>query len=235
MNCQQIEKLIITNVYGSLSHEEDPALKEHLSRCLKCRSRWEKTRSLRKQAVRIVSVALPDPENSWEVIAERLSSRHRMSVFRLKWRWVPAVGALLFIFATGFFFGRRLLISPSPSQTAWPSNLSARSLETYADFLQPVLVNFVNQDGVQSSSSLRRLERRIVSDLLGRTRLLKSLIPDNSSSALRELLQDLEFILTAMDNLEPGDKDTARHLAGLILDNEVSLRLRQFIENQMEM
>jgi len=79
---------------------------------------------------------------------------------------------------------------------------------------------------------VRGLEQRIVSDLLDRTRLFKSLIPQDASPALRELLQDLELILTAIDNLEPGDRDTARHLVGLIREKDVSLRLQQLIRTQ---
>jgi hypothetical protein len=138
----------------------------------------------------------------------------------------------MIVFAAGFFFGRRLLIVPPASQVPLPLSLSEISLENYADFLQPVLVNFSNQDSAQNPKSLRRLERRIVSDLLNRTRLLKSFIPENGNPVLRELLEDLEFILTALDNLEPGDRDSARQLAGLIRDNEVSLRLRQLIMTQ---
>jgi hypothetical protein len=113
-----------------------------------------------------------------------------------------------------------------------PLDFSAGSLESYADYLQPVLVDFLNRNGVENPESMRQLEQHIVSDLLVRTRLLKSLIPEDESPLLKDLFQDLEFILTAMDNLEAGDSDTARHLVGLIRDKEVSFRLRQLIRTQ---
>ena len=232
MNCQQAEKMIITAVYGTLNNEEELVLKEHLSQCRECTRRWEQTASLRKQDDRNSGIPLPDPDRSWGVIADRLSKRRRIRPYRHNWRWAPAAAALMIVFAAGFFFGRRLLIVPPASQVPLPLSLSEISLENYADFLQPVLVNFSNQDSAQNPKSLRRLERRIVSDLLNRTRLLKSFIPENGNPVLRELLQDLEFILTAMDNLEPGDRDTARNLAGLIRNNDVSLRLRQLIMTQ---
>lgn len=232
MNCQQTETMIVISVYGTLSEEEESMLKEHLSRCRECARRWKKTAPLREKTGKITQVPLPDPDRSWAVIAERLSKGRRMPVSRKKWRWAPAAAALLIVFAAGFFFGRRLLFVSPGQRMSLPLSLSEVSLETYADFLQPVLVNFINQGGIQNSASMKRLEQRIISDLLYRTRLLKSLIPENGGSSLRELLQDLEFILTAMDNLEPGDKDTARHLAGLIRDKEVPLRLRQLVESQ---
>lgn len=232
MNCQQAEKSMTIAVYGTLNEKQESDLKKHLSQCRDCARRWEQTAPLREGADQITRVPLPDPDRSWGKIAERLSRGRRIPAWRRNWRWAPAAAALLIVFAAGFFFGRRLLIVPPVSQTALPLNLSAVSLETYSDFLQPVLVNFSNLDSAENPKSLRRLERRIVSDLLNRTRLFKSLIPEEGSPALRELLEELEFILTALDNLESVDRDSARQLAGLIRDNGVSLRLRQFIMTQ---
>ena len=232
MKCKEAEKIMTIAVYGTLKQDQLTGLEKHLSRCHSCQRRWERTAPQREGEDLITRVPLPDPDRSWGKVAERLSRGHRMRRRRRNWRWAPAAALLLVVFAVGFFFGRRLLLVPPASRMPWPAELSEISLEEYADFLQPVLVNFSNRNGVTNPAAVKRLERRIVSDLLARTRLLKSLIPEEGGSALWELLQDLEFILTAMDNLEPGDKDTASHLAELIRDNEVSLRLRQLIKTR---
>jgi len=232
MNCQETEKMMTIAVYGTLNEEQLSALEEHLSRCQSCQRRWERTAPLRERADRITRVPVPDPDRSWDIIAGRLSRGRRTRARRRSWRWVPAGATLLVIFAAGFYFGRRLLLVPSVSRMPWPTELSEISLEAYVDFLQPVLINFSNRGAVQDPAAMKRLERRIVSDLLARTRLFKSLIPEEDGSALWQLLQDLEFILTAMDNLESGDMDAASHLAELIRDNEVSLRLRQLIKTR---
>jgi hypothetical protein len=232
MNCQQAEKQITIAVFGKLNENQESELSEHLSQCAECRHRWEQTAPWRRQENRITRVHLPDPDRSWTTISERLSNRSRKPGPGKIWRLVPATAVLMIVFFVGLFFGRRLFFTPPDSQMPWPMALSEVSLETYAEFLQPILVNFSNQDGVKNPAVLRRLESRIISDLLAQTRLLKSLVTEDVNTALRELLQDLEFILTAMDNLEPGDTEASRHLAGMIRDNEVSLRVHQLIRNQ---
>jgi hypothetical protein len=232
MNCKQSERAMIVSVFGTPREEERTALKEHLSRCRKCARRWEQTRDLRKKTDRIPSFSPPDPDRSWTVISHHLSQRRRLPYRRRNWMWAPAAAALLIVFVAGFFFGRRLFLVPPAALTQASLDLSEVSFESYADYLQPVLVDFLNRNGVQNPESVRGLEQRIVSDLLDRTRLFKSLIPEDGSPALGELLQDLELILTAIDNLEPGDRDTARHLAGLIREKDVSLRLQQLIRTQ---
>jgi hypothetical protein len=232
MNCHQAKNAMVIAVYATLKEEEENALKEHISRCRKCAQRWEQTAHLRKKADKTASFPVPDSDQSWAVIAERLSKSRRLPVRRPSWKWAPAAAVLLLVFAAGFFLGRRMFFVQPGALMQTPSDLSAASLESYADNLQPVLVDFLNRNGVQNPESMRQLERRIVSDLLDRTRLLKSLIPEGGSPLLKELFQDLEFILTAMDNLESGDSDTARHLVGLIREKEVSFRLHQLIRTQ---
>jgi hypothetical protein len=233
MNCRQAKNAMIVAVFGTLKEEEENALKAHISRCRKCARRWERTVHLRKRTGRIPVFPVPDPDRSWAVISERLSKRRRLPARKRQWQWVPAVAVLLLVFAAGLFIGRRAFLAPpAASIQPPPLELSAASLESYADNLQPVLVDFLNRNGVRNPESMRRLEHRIISDLLERTRLLKSLIQENGSPVLQELFQDLEFVLTAMDNLEAGDSDTARHLVGLIRDKEVSFRLRQLIRTQ---
>jgi len=232
MNCKQAEHLMTISVYATPTEEEKAALAAHLNLCRRCRLRWEKTASLREETHRTFSVDRPDPDRSWAVIARRLSGKRQIFNPRMIRTLVSAAAILLVVFITGIFFGRRLFLVLPASTAARPILLSEASLESYADFLQPVLVNFINSDREENSRSLQRLERSIVSDLLDRTRQLRSLLPENGGSALQDLLQDLDFILTAMDNLEPGDEETARHLAGLIKDKEVSFRLHQLIRIQ---
>ncbi len=231
MNCKQSERAMIVAVFGTLKEEEGTAVEEHVSRCRKCERRWEKIRDLRKKIDRIPSFPLPDADRSWTIISYHLSKR-RLPDRKRNWMWAPAAAALLIVFVAGFFFGRRLFLVPPAALTQAPLDLSEASFESYADYLQPVLVDFLNRNGVRNPESVRGLEQRIVSDLLDRTRLFKSLIPEDGSAPLRELLQDLELILTAMDNLEPGDRDTARHLVGLIREKDVPLRLQRLIRTQ---
>ena len=232
MNCKQIEKAMTIAVFGTLNQEDEIALKEHISQCSKCERKWQQIAHLQKKAFDEPAFSLPDPDRSWAVISERLSKRRHLPLRVRNRYWIPVAATLLLVFAAGFFFGRRMFLASPQGLTFPPLDLSEISLESYADYLQPILTNFLNQSSIQNPESVRQLEQHIITDLLGRTRLLKSLIPEDGNSDLRELLQDLEFILTAMDNLKAHDRDTARHLAGMIRDKEVSLRLHQLIKTQ---
>jgi len=232
MNCKQIERIMAAAVFSTLNQEEKIAIKEHISQCCKCARKWKQTAPLRELDKEAPAYSLPDPDRSWAVISESLSKRrHRIHLVR-NWHWIPAAAALVLVFAAGIFFGRRMYQATPEAINHLIGDVLEISLESYADHLQPVLVNFLNQSSLQNPESVRQLERQIISDLLDRTRLLKSLIPEDGNPELRDLFQDLEFILTALDNLETEDRDTARHLIGLIRDKKVSLRLDQLIKTQ---
>lgn len=232
MNCNLAKEKMTIAVYGTLSEEEQSALDEHLSSCPACSRRWEKVAALKRVDGSNSSVPLPDPDRSWAIIEKRLTKFHHRSAARRLWKWAPAAAVLLLVFAAGLFFGRRVFVVPADWSSSLTLSLSDSSLETYVDSLQPVLVNFINQDGIRNPASVRRLERRIVSDLLNYTRMLKTQVPEDGNPTLKELLEELDFILTAMDNMEANDRDTAQHLAGLIKDNAVTFRLRQLINEQ---
>lgn len=232
MNCKQIERVMAAAVFSTLNKEDETALKEHISKCHKCAGKWQQIAPLQKLDKAAPAYSLPDPDRSWAVISESLSKHHRLTYRVKNWHWAPVAAALLLVFAAGLFFGRRIFQATPGAMTHLIGDLSEMSLESYADHLQPVLINFLNQSSIQNPESVRQLERQIISDLLDRTRLLKSLIPEDGNPELRDLFQDLEFILTALDNLETEDRDTARHLIGLIRDKKVSLRLDQLIKTQ---
>jgi len=232
MNCKQTERIMAAAVFSTLNQEDETALKEHISQCCKCARKWQQTACLRELDKEAPAYSLPDPDHSWAVISASLSKRRHRTHRVRNWHWIPAAAALLLVFAAGIFFGRRMFQTMPEAITYLTGDLSEITLESYADHLQPVLVNFLNQSSMQDPESVRQLERQIISDLLNRTRFLKSLIPENGNSELRDLFQDLEFILTAMDNLEADDRDTAHHLIGLIRNKKVSLRLDQLIKTQ---
>jgi hypothetical protein len=153
-------------------------------------------------------------------------------------KWALAACSLLAVFVLGYFAGRQVL-GPGRSDLGLGGAGSApagevvavysdTSFTEYADSLRPVLVSFLNRDGVETPEALRVLEQQLVSDMLVRTRLLKDLAYGSEDESLLELLQDMEFILMSLRNLDPTDRDSAQHLAGLIREKKVPLRLQEF-------
>jgi hypothetical protein len=244
MDCRDALDLITAAVFGRLSPSQRQELEAHLAACAECSRRYRKILPLMHLQPDVEHDEIPDPdlERSWEIIAERslrrdpgwrsrlLFSRYRTPPVP---KWVLAAASLLVVFVLGYFAGRSLLSPGSgpgrDNLTALRAGTSFASLEDYAESLQPVLINFLNRDGVDTPAEIRALEHRLIGDILVRTRLLKSLAASNDETELMELLQDLEFILISMENLRPEDRDSARHLARLIRESHVPLRLQEFI------
>jgi len=232
MNCHDAKNLIAVGVYGCLTPAQREELSEHVGACAACTRLYERSSPLLDLPAGNEDVPLPDPERSWKVIAERGVRRRRfLSPVPFR-RWAPIMAALLMVFTLGYLAGRKFLGGGGSPVLPSRAPAAGSSFSAYADHLRPVLINFLNQDGVETPENIRRLEREMIRDMLARTRMLKNLSAREPEPALQDLLQDLEFILTAMDNLRPDDRETARHLAGLIRDKQVPLRLQELIKSE---
>jgi hypothetical protein len=230
MNCKETKNLIVIGVYGRLTSAQRDELEEHISTCETCARLYEKSAplmDLQPDGREITS--LPDPENSWEVISSRTLGRSRLFSFTPVPKWAVAVCSLLIVFALGYLAGRRILGRSPQVLFAAATDPYDVSFVTYANNLKPVLVNFLNRDGVETPEKFRDLESRIIGDMLNQTRLLKGLAERGGDAGMLELLQDLEFILTAMSNVKPENRDVAVHLTRLIKEKQVPLRLQEFI------
>lgn len=225
-------------------------MENHAAACRACASLYEKSSPLLdlRTGSGEEKVPLPDWEKSWSRIsAGAIDIRPRRATLfaRLifgrtgRTRRAIAAAALLLVFAIGYFAGHRLLDDRSADAAAargsvspaFPSAASAQVfLAEYADSLGPVLIDFLNRGDVRPPDSLRELERRVVRNMLNQTRLLRSRAAESGGAdgRLGDLLQDLEFILTSMANLDPEDKESADHLGRIIREKEISPRLRDF-------
>jgi len=238
MNCRDFQNLIVIAVHGRLTADERSELDRHLSACQECAARHERYAPLidlqAKAEDGVADVALPDWEKSWAVISEKAlpHGKPRSRFFTLVPRWVPVAAAVLLVFALGYFVGRGILVdrttsSPGVASAVIADQPSPLLFANYADSLKPVLVNFLNRSDVRPPDELRALEREIIRDILSRTRLLRSLAAESEDAALGDLLIDLEFILTSMANLVPGDTESAVHLERMIREKDIAPRLRE--------
>jgi len=257
MNCREAKNLITAGVYGRLTPEERAELENHSADCRACARLYEKSSPLLglRAGAGEEEVPLPDWDKSWSRISAgaidirppRAALFARPAFGRTGWtRGAIAAAALLLVFAIGYFAGRRHLDDRSADAAAavtadaaargsispaFPFAASAQVLlAEYADSLGPVLVNFLNRGDVRPPDGLREIERRVVRNMLEQTRLLRSLSAESGGAdgRLGDLLQDLEFILTSMANLDPEDKESADHLGRIIREKEISPRLRDF-------
>jgi hypothetical protein len=238
MNCTEFHDLLVIGIHGRLSPEQWEEIDRHRSACAECAALHERLKRLMdlqaKALEEAATVPTPDWDASWAAIAKRaLPEKSPVSRFfgRVP-RWIPATAGILVIFVLGYVAGRSILVDSvtsrpgiaglSPSDRG-PSLLFA----SYADSLKPVLTSFLNRGDVVPPAELRALEREIVRDMLSRTRILQDLATASGDAELADLLLDLEFILTSLANLAPGDKASAALLDRMIREKDVPLRLRE--------
>jgi hypothetical protein len=238
MNCHDFQDLLVIGAHGRLTADQRAELERHRSACGECAAlagRLAPLLDLQEKALDgNASGPLPDWEKSWAVISEKAVPRRGPAprLFALVPRWIPAAAAILLVFVLGYFAGRGLLVDSVTSGPAVaglsPSGLPASlSFTDYADSLKPVLVSFINRGDVPPPEEIRSLEQEIVRDMLLRTRLLRSLAAESGDASRGDLLLDLEFILTSLANLTPGDTASAVHLERMIREKDIALRLRE--------
>lgn len=227
MNCQKAKDLLAAGVFGRLSPVQRRDLEEHLKDCPACARLYEKTAGIMGLREKEKDIPLPDLEKSWKVVSNSLEDRRRPRRMLPAQKWVLAACSLLAVFVLGYFAGKSVLKSGRQGLSAPVS--STLSFASYADHVKPVLVDFLNRDGVETPDKIRRLEKELIGDMLLRTRLLKEMVSKDGEPGKLVLLQDLEFILMSMDNLRPGDRDSARHLVRMIREKKVSLRFRELL------
>ena len=247
MDCREAENLITAGVYGRLTPEERTDLERHARTCPACSAlleEWAGIHELRARAGE-EDVPLPDWERSWARIAAATIGKRprRRSAFELfaaggpVWaRWAAVAASVALVFAVGYFAGRRLVPGRAGERFRAAAGTAAGALPPagsvegrlaeYADNLKPILIDFLNRGDVRPPDDLVELRRRVVRDMLGQTRLLMGLAEESGAAALKDLLSELEFVLTSLANMEPDDKDSADHLGRVIRERGVAARLR---------
>jgi hypothetical protein len=238
MNCQEFRDLVVVGVHGRLSAEQKRELDRHRSACADCAALYERFEGLvdlQAEALdEAASVPPPDWNASWAAIAERSLPEKSplLRFFDRVPRWIPATAGILVVFVIGYVAGRGILVDSDvsrpeiadlPSSDRGPSLLFA----SYADSLKPVLISFLNRGDVVPPAELRALEREVARDMISRTRILHELAAASGDAELADLLVDLQFILTSLANMEPGDKASAALLERMIREKDVPLRLRE--------
>lgn len=238
MNCQDFHDLVVVGIHGRLSAEQKIEIDRHRSACAECAGLYERFEDLldlqAKSLDEAATVPAPDWDASWAAIAERALPEKSpfLRFFDRVPRWVPATAGIVLVFVLGYVAGRGILVDSVTSRPGMaglpPSDRSPSSLfADYADSLKPVLASFLNRGDVVPPAELRALEREIARDMLSRTRILRELAAASGDAELADLLVDLEFVLTNLANLAPGDKASAALLERMIREKDVPLRLRE--------
>jgi hypothetical protein len=141
------------------------------------------------------------------------------------------VSVLVVVFLMGFFVGKRYLFFSDESHRI-PNQLVLHyesPFHHYVDRLEPILIDFVNQSALDSSQDTRVREETLIKDMLTQTRLLKHLASKRDIPHFQPLLEDLEFILIGISNLDPKDKQSADYLKDIIKKKGIRFKLKAMV------
>jgi hypothetical protein len=227
MNCEKAKNLITIGIYGKLTASQKQELESHLKECPECARLYEKSAPLMNYRIEDKDIPSPDMDKSWKIISEQHQKSKRSSRIIPAPKWVLVASSFLIVFIIGYFAGKEVLKTGPKDFTG--NTVTPLSFASYADHLKPVLINFVNQGRRDIPEDVRRLEKEIISDMLFQTRLLKELGSHNRNPEMLDLLQDMEFILVSMSNLESGKQEEAQHLIRMIQEKNISFRLKELI------
>lgn len=235
MNCQEFEDILITQIYGNPDPSRMNDLLSHVKTCPTCAKQYEKIIHTRNQFQRKDDVTIPEWEKSWKVILKGVMKRKRA---HLKYVTTPRLAfagtALIAVFIIGFFAGRQIFLSKSEESMTGVSWIDSRhfTLDTYAERLDVVLINFMNRHNKTDGEEVTEFEKKVIDDMLVQTRLLKNFHSQKKDSQLMILLNEIECILISISNLRSEDLESAEQLDQLIRQKAFNYKLKQMSENQ---
>ena len=228
MNCHEFEGVLITQIYGKPIPSQTDNLISHMKACPACAKQYEQIIHSRNQFEKRDDVHIQDWEKSWCKIADRSLKKKPVRPFYIPSpKFAIAAAALVIVFVIGFFVGKNYFFKNSDEYLflSEEDHRYTSPFLSYARSVELTLINFMNLNDQHSEEEILAFEEKITSNILIQTRLLQQLISQRDDPYMRDLLEDLEFILVSISNLRPGDKDAAEQLKKFIRKKHHNNRL----------
>lgn len=228
MKCKKIKDLVFAYQDGQLAELEKAEFERHLRACPACSARLEEIRNigdlLRTTAAPVVPGA--DFDKSWRKIAAAVSPapRRQFSFFGAP-RWALLTTGFLAFFVLGVAVAR-LYFSPARTEMTAPADTPfLYSTRDYFAALQPVLSEFNNAPGQNSSNTTGQARVRL---LLNNLQLLRLRADRTKDSALLRLLNDIELVLLEIVHLDRSDPENTRLVGTLIQEKGIAMKMKVF-------
>jgi len=237
MNCEDFKDKMVTGIFGVLKPGDRETVEEHVARCPSCEATYRKSQMYLGAFESSDDIPLPDWEESWNVIAaQALKPKRRFFPQFNHYRRLALAGAAVLVFTMGVWAGGGLFRQNTPAGQfeSW-AGYNYTSYQEYAENLDLVLINFANRDNKSATRDFDAKEKAIVGDILTQTRLLKQAASTRDDILLRDLLEDIEFILIGISNLGPNDKDSADQLIQFIQREGLKLKLNQLARHESDL
>lgn len=224
MNCENFKDLMVINIYGKLTSQEKSEFARHLTECSKCASKFEQLK-IKENILKNSAPPKLDWEKSWELIAQKSINKKRFFDYSFR-KYALATATVILIFIIGFTAGRKILLNQSEQQLASENIYSDLSMQSFAEDLEPILIDFLNRSDQPIPEEFATLEKKIVSEMLLKTKLLKYIMQKRDNPQLVQLLGDIEFILLNLSNLRPEDSLSTKQLQQIIREKNLKVQLK---------
>jgi hypothetical protein len=236
MHCREFEEIFITQIYGKSVPSQMDALRSHIKDCPGCAREYERILHTCSRFERKEDVPAPDWEKSWKVVLEGATKRKRVRVRYTTYpRLAFAGAAMIVVFILGLFAGRQFFFPKTQERkddVRWVANRDL-SLDTYAERIDVVLINFLNRSHGMDREEFAEFEKKVIADMLDQTRLLKNFHSQEKDPQLIILLNEIECILMSISNLRSDDLESAEQLDQFILQRELNQKLQELSKNKI--
>lgn len=225
MNCQAFEELLVIRAYGKLRSDDEKKLTSHARRCARCArllARIEKSGGLFQPSDEIPE---PDWERSWQVIANKVCKGKKSFQVYIP-RPLLAALALLLIFMAGFFLGKQFRLWQPKSSVVYKTNGDEISIQSYAETVESIVLDYLNHGGAHDSNDYLSLQQKYVRRMLLATRRLRIVFARQNKFELVQLVDQIEFLLLNMANLEPTAEPSRRYIRTLLSKKDLIERLK---------
>ncbi len=221
MPCTKYEALLSSKLFGDLTADERTRLETHLQSCAACR---EQLAALHNVLATMAEPARPEmPQHFWDGYWNRLIDRMEKEpapassrwqkvrdIFSAQWSWGWQIAAAAAVLVIGIVIGQNWSTRESsvniattlPSPAIIPAyNVEARTAQLL-ERSKTLLIGIVNDDFEGANSSDLARQRKVSRALLQEARALQTNLPNSPDQRMQQLLQQLEFVLVQIANLE---------------------------------
>lgn len=241
MNCKKYENLMIEYLDQSLSQTRTEEVNRHLQHCETCSRTFSQHQqfatSFKHTMTQQTSHLRFTPSFDPETVATEASPTPRASGRRAPlsgWfglQLKPAFAILIVGFIVGFLVNAFLGTNGTPSSPADPGadiQTAAHVRQVVREHLEdvkPVLIEYTACSLMPDEKEDLLPDKEMVTRLLIQNRLLKKRLPTDKKERLRQLLDELELILTEISNLTDGADDACTPIKQLIKEKEILFKL----------